>query len=583
MEDYKQQEYEIINMQTFTTNKRTHSNHNVGINSQGKYYISNYHNSQVLFCFAGKFEENVHEAKNPSILAYNPLSLLDVKTGINTPFQPIPELNNEIPVSALHILDNNTYAIGHDKNIYIFKESYDLFNNIRITCGIKPKIKTIQTLNPVLSNDNNDIIHTIDSSASHLVAISKQGHITLWQRDKKTVNTSRFKTIQCTEQFFSAIFNQKENLICLGLDNGKLFIIDIINFDNSRIITIFPHSTLEIDFLNSYDDNILACSLKLCKEKDKNKNNKNPFCCKSNKTPIDPTCQECKNKNHETIYDQTLICHATKLNELNEMFKTNLKTLNNRECTHVTFKKNQMPEICNYHKSINRPFSVDNTVISAQELKSMLNNNNTITLEALPILNENLLEESFKKSLKKIDKQILNIQLISPNHLLINIAYKRKKRDYCGTPLYNKVYLSNINQPTTYTYMFSHRHEIENYQPKLHEHRNMLRHLYIIPTKNDDIVILEKNYYQHPVIHKTIQFIKKNNNILPNINKMLNIIKRFFYNNDKRSWFFLTSTLFVLLQIIFHLFNFPPTIIAQQMQLYGFVCSGLLSTCLLRK
>lgn len=518
MDGYKKEKYKIVNPLQFSTNKKTSLGYSVGITCEGKYLVSNYHNSTILTCFAGNFTEDKEDIKwpeKPSILAYNPLSLLNVKTGINKPFQPIPELDNTTPVSALHILDDNTYAIGHNKNIYLLQENNSLFK-------IKPALKVIHTITSLLSHDNNDKVHNIDSSSSHMIAISTKGNITVWQKNENIINTTTNKTTQCSEPFFSAIFNQKENLLCLGLDNGKLFIADITNLSSSRIITIFPLSTLKIDSLHSYDDNILACSFEMYKKEHGYNNSENPFCCTKN-WGIDPTCQECKKINYETIYNQNLTCHGTEIEALKNKLEADLKKLNEKECEHVTAKKKQRPEICNYHKPVYTPFAIDNALLSAQELKSMLNNNNSI-LKPLSILNEELLTKSLKEDSdygRFRDKQILNIQLISHNNLLIHVAHTKQDQyhPHSQRRSINKIYLGTIHLPVTYTNILCHY--CEYYEPKKHDHKDTWTQLHIIPTEENSVRILQKQTrdHNHLVINKIISFANLTSNPITDFTK----------------------------------------------------------------
>jgi hypothetical protein len=140
-------------------------------------------------------------------------------------------------------------------------------------------LTTVATIPPQLSD--NDTIHTIDSCRSHLVSISSQGHITTWAIEDDMIAINTMKTIKNTEPFFSFAINQQEKIIYLGLNNGSIFIADITNLVNNKIISIL--SSGRINWINSCADKVLFCALcecdlKLCLQTKENMEAKDCLC-----------------------------------------------------------------------------------------------------------------------------------------------------------------------------------------------------------------------------------------------------------------------------------------------------------------
>ncbi|HSC25468.1 MAG TPA: hypothetical protein VLB80_04615 [Candidatus Babeliales bacterium] len=335
--DYKIIKYNILRPQCFRSDKRFPGNYPVDTESHGQYFVSNSSvtgGTKIIVCFFGYFKEPAH-AYDPLLLAQNPLSMLDIETGINTPFKQIPELeercveastvrlnNNSRP---LHMLDADTGVIGYNKKIFIVQNSFE-FKTLKGNI-IEPLAKIVQTLSSKILDD--DSIHTVDSSRSHLVVVSLQGHIITWPKNGIIIDESKLKTMQCGEKFFSCVLNHKENLLCLGLENGKLFIVDLADLTRNKIVSLFPDSRIKINLLSSYNDLLLAVAVSYCA-------NKTEYCCKKDTAIISPTCEECKKRNYNDVYGKQQTIDLMHLDQLQEDLEKQLTVLNNKECIHVT-------------------------------------------------------------------------------------------------------------------------------------------------------------------------------------------------------------------------------------------------------
>ncbi len=241
--------------------------HGWGVESNGHFKISNPIKTNVLTCFAGK-----HKDCNKKFIK-NPLSILDLNKNKDKPYIQIDELNNDIPVSAIHLLAINNKlfpVVGHSKNIYLFTESDDssilpkknqegLFFSVTIN-EARHILTKITTISPQLLD--NDTIHTIDSCKSHLIALSSQGCITTWDIANSAFLINTIKSIHNKEPFFSCAINQQEKTIYLGLNDGKIFVASIPNLTDNAIISLFSGG--KINWINSCADKILFCALCDC-------------------------------------------------------------------------------------------------------------------------------------------------------------------------------------------------------------------------------------------------------------------------------------------------------------------------------
>jgi hypothetical protein len=297
-------------------NNLSHWNPTGGIRSNGHHLCSNPNNGKVFTCFSGTIEEFYGK----TTYGQNPLALLDMATGINRPYHSIPEINNKTPVSAIHLLNHKVMIVGHGKNMYFLQENFNIggyYQNL-FTLMFRYSLKITQTIFPKL--DAHDSIHTIHSSKDHLLSISSQGHITKWKKTENGVDNNQ-QTIQCTQKFFSSGVNNQENILCLGLENGKLFVLDINNFTH-KIIDFFPDSITPINWINSYKKMILFACLhnqksthvsqhELLYDDDSQKN-----CSNSDKI----NC--CKKHSREMLKNNQNILYQNNVKELNSVHQS---------------------------------------------------------------------------------------------------------------------------------------------------------------------------------------------------------------------------------------------------------------------
>lgn len=532
--DYKKTEHKIINPQLYLSNKRSGGNYPVDTDCHGKYLVSNCtpDNKLVLFCFSGYFEES-HWAHDQLVFARNPLSLLNIKTGINKTFRPVTELNNDIPVSAIHMLNNDTLAVGHAKNIYLFKEKWDPYNTLKacVFTLLNPfyapqySLETTQTLSTTISDDK-DTINTIDSSASHLVAVSSQGHITTWEKNGAVINEKISKTTQCAEEFFSSLFNQKENILYLGLNNGTIFIANIADLTQTKTISLFPESNARINWLNYCDDNLLAATLYHGEYK------KN----------IDSACPECiNNKNRERTnkLKKSLINllddDKSQTSELSNKFKQFIKKKEEKNDPN----NNENQNLCEHHKWIQNPFDIQHSIFSVNQLTKELTDDTHNNHPIQTCLNKGLLKKStnWKTAAKyKQDKYdyITQIHLLPNNQLLICI--KKHEDNFHGSP--RELWLSAQNQPESFKSIYNQE----------------LHNIHVIPTpttKEDFTVIKEvKKYYRQNYIQQVAQYTKNDlANWFKNIPSGIKIkLQRLYYARYARLLFISLIPIFTLLE-----------------------------------
>ncbi|HSC25464.1 MAG TPA: hypothetical protein VLB80_04595 [Candidatus Babeliales bacterium] len=455
--------------------------------------------TKIFFYFSGYFEEkNI----NGLILAQNPLSILNIETGINTPLKQISELQEgdvgkKLPFSAfnensqpLHMLDVDIGVVGHDKKIHIIKQSWDYSNLINIfKLGMHEyAAKIVQTLSPILSV--HDSIHTIDSSLSHLVVVSSEGNITTWPRNGISIKENEFKTVQCTEKFFSFVFNHKENLLCFGLNNGQIFIANMVDLAQNKIISLFPNSSANINWLSSYNDLLLACALDYCKTKTQH-------CCKKDTAPISPRCAECKAANYDMVYNTQKNINLTTVDQVRYDLQQQLDDLNNQECNHVTMIKNNMPDICDYHRHSVDPFEVEHSLFSAQQLKKMLlNQNKQAPLVLRSFLKKKFLLPGVSQDLGSlINSEILQIKPISENQIVIHIVNTYEQINCEKKNRRHQIYVGEINQSDSY---------------KLLSDSSTCNAMHIIPTAQNNCVILieTSDGNIHAVMEHIIKYTK---------------------------------------------------------------------------
>ncbi|HSC25466.1 MAG TPA: hypothetical protein VLB80_04605 [Candidatus Babeliales bacterium] len=488
--DYTATRYEVLNPHylNLTINgccNFIHKGKNYGM------YVSNNHNGiHVLMGCSGYIKKEG--------LSENAFSILDIQTGINTPLKLMPELQEIYKKDAsknssfsLHMLDADTGVIDHDKKIYIFQKAWDylyLFNIFER--GMREcATKTIQTLSLKILKQE-DTIYTIDSSPYHLVVVSSQGYVITWPKNGIFVKENELKTVQCNEKFFSYVLNYTENLLCLGLQNGKLFIVDLANLAQNKIVSLFPDSRININVLSSYNDLLLAADVSYCAKKTE-------YCCKKDIEIISPVCEQCKTINYENIYKKQQTIDLMQLDQLQEDLKKQLTDLNNRECEHITSIKKNMIDVCDYHKHIENPFDIGHSLFSIKEIKKNLNEDRKVSCIGQPFLNKELLMPSYYSALKYscdstsqfINSKVSQIELISENEIVLHICSEVKNT------INHYIYRGEIYNPQNYTLV----EDIQNCNVA-----------HIVPTVPQGFIVLKNTQDSYVLMDFITKYIKNN-------------------------------------------------------------------------
>ena len=189
------------------------------------------------------------------------LSILDTNTNIDRPYDLVPEFeNSNNGIAALHLLNSSTPVVAHNNKIHILKEQFALKNFLQNIFYMRSSyaLGITKTLTPHINST--DIIKTINSSDDNLVAISEQGHIFSWPKDELTITHDSPQTTQCTKKFFSSGVYPADNIMCLGLEDGNIFIIPLNNLKNCRETVIFPNTNIAVNWITKSTNELLfAC------------------------------------------------------------------------------------------------------------------------------------------------------------------------------------------------------------------------------------------------------------------------------------------------------------------------------------
>jgi hypothetical protein len=229
---------------------RTLFNGTNGIDNVGSYLLSTSCDGHVLSCFSGS-----------SGGEYNPMSLLDLEARIDKSYAIVDELKGS-PVSAIHLLDPTTFAVGHGKTIHIFEDQ----NTISKTHAdfSETLLALTRQLSPQLLSEQ-DSIAKIGHYKKHLVGISQEGCISTWVN----CDPQQRQDLDCKNKFFSSVIDSVQGMIYLGLDDGKIFIAKIDNLKDNRIIPLFFEAK-KINEISLAGNQLLACALCEC----------NTICCR---------------------------------------------------------------------------------------------------------------------------------------------------------------------------------------------------------------------------------------------------------------------------------------------------------------
>ena len=401
--------------------------------SNGAYLYSKPINDRIFTCYSGKIQNQSH-----NILAQNQLGLIDTTSGINTIYNPIQEINNEDRVSAIHQIihhDNSrTIIVGHLAKIYLLQEQWCMSDHFKILLSTKNRrsLKIINAIFPQLGSQ--DFIHTIDSSKDHLLSISSQGYITRWNITNNGIEETNQRVIKCNEKFFSSGINQQEHILCLGLENGQLFVLDIPNF-MSRILHFFPDAKQPINWINEYENKMLFACLHnennthqsqytLLSHSFDDKDPSEILCCKQH------NLENLKNK-QQTIYNeeirritslQSKLLHETSQQALSELTKHNSEVIQKIE---ETVKKSGFRECCDK--------DIPHALIPATLLKNKETENISDTSKKLFLLTE-IIKKNLNKNKEDVVKkiEIKQIHVYKKNQAIIFLEEIRNKKDWNG-------------------------------------------------------------------------------------------------------------------------------------------------------
>lgn len=214
-----------------------------------KFLFSNIYNSKVLTCFSRTSDSDPEN---------NTFSIIDLSSSSQYHYQSkaIDKQNN---VSAIHLIDDTTIAVGQTQFVHILKDKTNKYLYFLSHFFTSPHPINLLTekcvLNPNLDTD--DTIHTIESSNSHLVAISKKGFISIWKKESID-HTREFRKIHFKEAFDSCAINQKNNTLILKLKNNKIRALDLISLElsdrvDSSDVNTFQESSENISINVEFD------------------------------------------------------------------------------------------------------------------------------------------------------------------------------------------------------------------------------------------------------------------------------------------------------------------------------------------
>jgi len=352
--------------------------------------------------YGPKIFSNTH---NDKVLTFVPapgfsLSIFDINTNIERLYSLPQEFYDKNKISVIHLLDEATPVIAHNNTIYILKEQFkisDRLSNIyskdyNYTLGIQ------NTLSPTLSANPNDLITTIDSSNNYLVSISKQGHITSWQKkDPEIINNQSPKTIHYKGKFFASGIYKKDNILCLGLNSGNICVIQLNNL-TYKIIQILPTVPLTINWIQPFGNELLFAAC------DNYKKSVSPACCATKK----PSCDDCIKDNENSIRNQNMIINGHELVSKEKELQELINMKNKKKCPHIKEQIDMLnlPDPCNHCTE-----ELVYITISANNLKSK-NNNFTKIIKL----------SQMKTNKKPKNKPIEAIYPLSDDRIIISIG-----------------------------------------------------------------------------------------------------------------------------------------------------------------
>jgi hypothetical protein len=399
---YLQEPYYIINGAYTTLSAQKISNTpcaSIAINN-GKKIFSNTHNNKVLTLVTK--------------VTHLPLSIFGITESIDTPYN-LPQALSKNKTSAIHLLDECTPVIAQNKNIYILKEQFklDRLSNIysqpcSYTLGIK------EILYPALSDNDKDHITTIDSSDSYLVSISKEGHITSWQKNGTDTVPDEFPNIMhYKEKFFASGIYKADNILCLGLKNGRIAVISLNDLSN-KTIKILPNTSLKINWIKPFANELFFATL--C---DGCKKESTTACCATKR----PSCELCQKRNEKDIRNNLIITNGHGLIAQERHLKELIKQKNEKICEHINAEitKNNLSKLCNCCS--NKLFCI---TISAKNLEQ---------------------KNTFIEIIKEFDTCITTIYPLSDDRIII----LKKNTLYSG----ESIILHNIQNKTNHKLYFN--------------------------------------------------------------------------------------------------------------------------------
>ena len=293
-----------------------------------------------------KIFSNTHNDKVFTLVADAddfPLSIFDINTNIERLYSLPQEFYDKNKISVIHLLDEATPVIAHNNTIYILKEQFkilDRLSNIyskkyNYTLGIQ------NTLSPTVSANTNDLITTIDSSNDYLVSISKQGHIASWHKKdlEIIINNQSRKTIHYEGEFFASGIYKNDNILCLGLNNGNMCVIQL-NDLTYEIIQILPTVPLTINWIQPFGNELFFATC------NKHETKSGPVCCATKK----PSCDDCIKDNEDSIRNQNMIINGRNLISKAKELQKSIDVKNKKTCKHVQeqIKNNNLLRLCNH-------------------------------------------------------------------------------------------------------------------------------------------------------------------------------------------------------------------------------------------
>lgn len=419
--------------------------------SYGKYLYSKPINNRIFTCYSGNIQN-----MSGNMLAQNPLCLIDTTTGINTIYNPIQEINNESRVSAIHQIihhDNSrTMIVGHETKVYLLQEQLCISDYFKILFSTKERrsLKKIKTISPQLGSQ--DFIHTIDSSKNHLLSISSQGYITRWNITNNGVEENNPRFIQYDKKFFSSGINQQEQILCLGLENGQLFVLDIPNF-TSKTLSFFTSTKQPINWINSYENQILFACLH-------NENNtyQSQYTLLSDashtsKDPSEILC--CKQHNLENLKNKQQTTHDENIKKIRSLGDKLQKP--NYEQALKDLEKNNSKAIKKIEETVNKSGfmeccenDIPHALIPATLLKNKAPENIPDTSKKLFLFTETI-KEILNKNKGAVVKKIVikQIHLYDNNQAVIFLEATRNKQDYSGLYAHSLIGIVDIANPTS--------------------------------------------------------------------------------------------------------------------------------------